>query len=296
MHNTLFAETGLPHRYDLFETPSVNEDIRKLIRSADFGGASVTMPFKQDIMSLMDDLGPDVKIIGAMNTIIPEDVSDDNHTEIKLIGRNTDWQGMVLVLRNAGAQGGLGTQSGLVIGGGGTARAAIYALNSMGYSPINLVGRSPEKMQALASSFPASYDLHVIPSVSALHPMDITIPSVAIGTIPASEPIEEHMRQILCEIFGQGGKALYNHTDPATTGLPSQRILLEMAYMPPETPLMHLAQDAEWKTVNGLEVLVGQGVYQFKHWTGIAPLYETARVSEVFDCFLILFMLLIIVF
>lgn len=282
MHNTLFAETGLPHHYGLFETPSVNEDIRKLIRSPNFGGASVTMPFKQEIIPFMDELGQDVKIIGAMNTIIPEEfINADGHTEVRLIGRNTDWQGMVLVLRNAGAQGGLGTQSGLVIGGGGTARAAIYALNSMGYTPIYLVGRSLEKMQALASSFPTSYDLRVVPSASVLHPMDIKIPSVAIGTIPASDPIEERMRQILCEIFSQGGKALYNHTDPATTGLPGQRILLEMTYKPPETPLMHLAQDAEWKTVNGLEVLVGQGAYQFKHWTGIAPLYETARVSVV---------------
>jgi len=50
-----------------------------------------------------------------------------------------------------------------------------------------------------------------------------------------------------------------------------------MAYKPAVTPLMELAVQRRWKTVNGLEVLVGQGVYQFKYWTGITPFYELAR-------------------
>jgi pentafunctional AROM polypeptide len=58
-----------------------------------------------------------------------------------------------------------------------------------------------------------------------------------------------------------------------------ERILLEMAYKPPVTALIQLSQDAGWKTVNGLEVLVGQGVHQFEYWTGVKPLYSVARVS-----------------
>ena len=57
------------------------------------------------------------------------------------------------------------------------------------------------------------------------------------------------------------------------------RILLEMAYKPAVTTLIQRAQDAGWKTVNGLEVLVGQGVHQFEYWTGIKPLWRIARVS-----------------
>jgi len=302
MHNALFAETGLPHHYSLFETPFVDESIKELIRRPDFGGASVTMPFKQDIIPLMDELGDDVKVIGAMNTIVPEEYTDSSGcTKVKLVGRNTDWQGMVLVLRNAGAQGGLFIQSGLVIGGGGTARAAIYALHSMAYSPIYMVGRSNEKLQTLVQSFPAEYDLRIIPSVEALLSMEIKMPSVAIGSIPATDPIPTEMREILCTIFEEGApsskssatlvSSLPNGTDGNDAvkkeiadpipkpGLPTEKILLEMAYRPPKTPLMYLAIDAGWETVNGLEVLVGQGVYQFKHWTGITPLYDVARVS-----------------
>lgn len=299
MHNTLFATTGLPHHYGLFETPSVDASIRKLIREPDFGGASVTMPFKQDIIPLMDELGADVKLIGAMNTVVPEAFSDSTGAEkVKLIGRNTDWQGMVLVLRNAGAQGGLSIQSGLVIGGGGTARAAIYALNSMGYTPIYIVGRTTEKLEKLIQSFPVDYDLRIIPSVDWLKANSIKLPYVAIGTIPATEPIPSAMRETLCTVFEEGGQRSRSQNTPLSSlpngpekqeadpipkpGLPTERILLEMAYKPPETALMHLAADSGWKTVNGLEVLVGQGVYQFRYWTGIWPLYEVARVSLAF--------------
>jgi len=278
MHNALFAATGLPHHYSTVETATVTTELKRIIRSPDFGGASVTIPLKQDVEPLLDGVGPEVKIIGSLNTIVPtETVDASGKTIVKLMGHNTDFQGMVLVLRNAGAQGGNGSQSGLIIGGGGTARAAIFALNSMGYTPIYLVGRSAEKMKKLASSFPADFKLAVIPSKSDISKVCNPLPSVAIGTIPADKPVEENMRETLFEIFAHGGKA--DASEGSGPGLMKEKILLEMAYKPPVTPLMQLAEMSGWKTVNGLEVLVGQGVYQFKHWTGITPLYETARAS-----------------
>lgn len=279
MHNTLFRETGLPHHYSLYDTPTITDDVKQIIRSPDFGGASVTMPLKQDMAPFLDQIGEEVKIIGALNTIVPQRTTDASGNEmVRLIGRNTDWQGMVLVLRHSGAQTGTGTQSGLIIGGGGTARAAIYALHSMEYSPIYLVGRSPSKMEQLVSSFPTDYDLLVIPSVHGVRDLQ-TVPSVAIGTIPADKPIDGDMKEVISTVFERGGKK-EGIPAPTTSGIVSgKRILLEMAYKPPVTPLMHLAEERGWKTVNGLEVLVGQGVYQFQHWTGITPQYETARVS-----------------
>jgi pentafunctional AROM polypeptide len=279
MHNTLFAETGLPHHYQRLETDVITEEMKNIIRSPSFGGASVTIPLKQDVKPLLDDVGPEVKLIGAINTIVPQETTDESgKVSVKLIGHNTDFQGMVLVLRNAGAQGGTGSQSGLIIGGGGTARAAIFALHSMDYTPIYLVGRSPEKMKQLTESFPADYDLRIIPSVSDVSKVCDTLPSVAIGTIPADIPIDQGMRETLCFIFEEGGKR--DAAEDGGPGLAHKRILLEMAYKPPVTPLMSLAELNGWKTVNGMEVLVGQGVYQFKYWTGITPLYEVARVSS----------------
>ena len=259
MHNALFSQVGLPHLYGTLETDDV-ENVREFIRAPDFGGASVTIPLKQDIMPLLDEVAHEAQLIGAVNTIVP--VTDENDKSVRLVGRNTDWQGMVRVLNDAGARGVTGAADaapGLVIGGGGTARAAIFALHSMGYSPIYLVGRSPEKMASMASTFPESYNLQILQDEHIFE--TLTLPSVAIGTIPGDQPIDPSMREILCHLFEKGKKtdaeALKSSGDHN-----AKRVLLEMAYKPAVTSLMQLASDAGWVTIPGLEVLVGQGVHQ----------------------------------
>ncbi|PVH97008.1 Pentafunctional AroM protein [Periconia macrospinosa] len=278
MHNTLFKETGLPHTYGIHETTDAN-DLKEIIRRPDFGGASVTIPLKLDVRPLVDAVGPEVDVIGALNTIVPETrVDEETGKEVtRLIGRNTDYLGMVLVLRNAGAQGSAGLQSAIVVGGGGTSRAAIYALREMQYSPIYLLGRNPEKMKSLATEFPKAYDLRIISSASEVSSIE-KIPTVAIGTIPADQPVDPTIRETLDSLF-QKAKSEKVAAEAPIGSLPpgGKRILLEMAYKPPVTALIQLAKDAGWETVNGLEVLVGQGVWQFKYWTGIDPLYRIAR-------------------
>jgi pentafunctional AROM polypeptide len=282
MHNTLFRETGLPHSYSICDTTNI-DDIRTFIHRPDFGGASITIPLKLDVIPLLDRLGPEVEAIGAMNTVVREvNIDEATGEEVtQLVGRNTDYLGMVLVLRRAGAQGGAGLQPALVIGGGGTSRAAIYALHEMQYAPIYLLGRNLEKMERLKGVFPESYDLRVITSSEYVKSLE-KIPAVAIGTIPADQPIDASIRETLCGIFDVATQQSRGQPRGETpTGIlpPDKRILLEMAYHPPITALIQLAKDAGWETVNGLEVLVGQGVSQFEYWTGIRPSYSVARVS-----------------
>ncbi len=278
LHNTLFRQTGLPHEYGLYETDKA-EDVVDLIRSDDFGGASVTIPLKLDIMKHLDEIADEARIIGAVNTIVPVDIDDndgtkkDNTHRKRLLGRNTDWQGMTLSLRNAGAQHTTDpNSSGLVIGGGGTARAAIYALHSMGYARIYLVARSPAKLAAVIESFPKQYDLRILASVQDVDALE-TVPNVAIGTIPADRPIEQNVREILCSLLCRDGgvdgdgRVNGNGNEAGRKEMGrghGQRTLLEMAYKPRVTALMQLAQDAGWVTVAGLEVLAGQGVYQVR--------------------------------
>jgi pentafunctional AROM polypeptide len=270
LHNTLFAEAGLPHEYGRLETTNV-EDVKNFIHAPDFGGASVTIPLKLDIMPLLDEVAKEAEIIGAVNTIVPVPNGDKPQ---RLIGYNTDWQGMVQVLRNAGVYGSTGTESAVVIGGGGTARAAIYALHQMGFSPIYVVGRTASKLEGMVATFPTSYNIRVVDSHEQLE----TVPQVAVGTIPADRPIDPAMRETLCHMFERAQTADGTLVGKSV-GDKSPRILLEMAYKPAVTALMQLASDAGWKTIPGLEVLVGQGVNQFIHWTGIIPLYHVARVS-----------------
>ena len=256
LHNTLFTLTGLPHTYALHETLDVRT-LAPLIRSPAFGGASVTIPLKLDIMPLLDSIHEETQIIGAVNTIVPDAVSG------KLIGRNTDWLGIVHCLRQAGAY---GSGSGLVIGGGGTARAAIYALHSMGYAPIYLLGRQPAKVAKMVQTFPTAYDLRVLEEVTEVEGKS---PNVAVGTIPADRPVDEGMAGVLKELFKAGQQEEEGE----------KRVLLEMAYKPRVTDLMRMAAREGWVTVPGLEALVGQGIYQFQYWTGIMPLLRDCRVS-----------------
>ncbi|EEP82352.1 pentafunctional AROM polypeptide [Uncinocarpus reesii 1704] len=273
LHNALFADVGLPHVYGRLETDDV-QNVKDLIHAPDFGGASITIPLKLDIMPLLDEIAPEAKVIGAVNTIVPAPREPgDVKKGPRLIGYNTDWQGMVQCLRHGGAVSPSTSNDpapGLVIGGGGTARAAIHALHSMGYSPIYLVGRSESKLNDMALSFPATYNLQILKDAESLE----ILPSVAIGTIPGDQPIDPSMREVLCRLFEMAARI-----DAELKELAPKRVLLEMAYKPTVTPLSQLASDCGWATIPGLEALVGQGVYQFQLWTGITPVFRDARAA-----------------
>jgi pentafunctional AROM polypeptide len=250
LHNALFQLTGLPHTYDIHETDNA-ADLVNVIRAPEFGGASVTIPLKLDVMPLLDDVDSAAKTIGAVNTIVPS--LDAATGKTILTGHNTDWQGIILSLRNAGARvPGHGVQeAGMVVGGGGTARAAIYSLKSMGYSPIYLVGRNKTKLATLTQSFSAEYNIQLLSSEAEAQAIaEDKQPVVAVGTIPGDLPIDAGLEAILKTVFKMEND--------------DSKVLLEMAYKPAVTPLVELVRSRGWKTVPGLEPLVGQGVHQFK--------------------------------
>ncbi|KAI4159263.1 MAG: hypothetical protein LQ342_006724 [Letrouitia transgressa] len=260
LHNGLFKAAGLPHVYYAKETDDAS-NVQNIIHSSEFGGASITIPLKLPIMPLLDDVDEAAQTIGAVNTIVVDPLRTSQKYEGRpfLVGYNTDWQGMQLILTNAGAHP-QPNQSALVVGGGGTARAAIYTLHAMKYRPIYLLGRSREKLQAVADSFPRDYNVAFLASQDGVRAVE-SLPTVAIGTIPADQPIDVTMKTTLEGLLEGAG----------------EKVLLEMAYKPAVTPLMQMAEAAGWKTVQGLEVLAGQGMKQFELWTGIVPLLRHAR-------------------
>jgi pentafunctional AROM polypeptide len=256
LHNTLFGATGLPHQYSRFETDNAS-DVQDLIRAPHFGGASVTIPLKLDIMPLLDSVSDAARAIGAVNTIVPVPSANGSDKQ-SLLGENTDWMGMVFSLRQAGLVQRTAATPGaaMVVGSGGTTRAAIYALHQLGYAPIYVVARTPERVKELSEGFPADYGITRLTTpeeVAAVAERD-ALPSVVVSTIPADKPIDSGMREVLVSALQGGGEAGKRKAEP--------RVLLEMAYMPRHTPLMQLAEDAGWKTIPGLEVLAAQGWYQ----------------------------------
>ncbi|KAI1499466.1 EPSP synthase-domain-containing protein [Biscogniauxia marginata] len=264
LHNALFRQTGLPHDYSLFETDTA-ADVRDLIRSPDFGGASVTIPLKLDIMELLDEVSDSARVIGAVNTIVSVVPQDGGRT--RLLGDNTDWMGMVYSLRSAGVTpppAKTGAGSAMVVGSGGTSRAAIYALHSLGYSPIYIVARNSKAAESLCASFPKDYGLEQAWDASHVQ----HLPNVIISTVPADKPIEVSMKELLVSVLGQ----------PQKPG--ERRVLLEMAYKPRHTPLMGLAEDSRCITIPGLEVLSSQGYYQ----VCVEPAATSRRVIRASCC------------
>lgn len=251
LHNTGFEVLGLPHTYELLETAEVGEEIKATITAPDFGGASVTIPYKLDVIPLLDQLSPAAEAIGAVNTIIPLSTSTSGRCW-QLYGDNSDWLG----IRDSISAHVPSAHAALVIGAGGTARAAIYALQALNTETIYLYNRTTSKAQSLAVAFPDAR-IQVLDAIEQW-PAGVAPPSVIVSTVPSSAMTLATDNNIL-----PLSSRLFEYRDgPA--------VVIDMAYKPAETPLLKLAKEAggNWATVPGLDVLLAQGFVQFEKWTG----------------------------
>ena len=251
LHNSGFEVLGLPHKYDLLESAVVGEEIKAAIAAPDFGGASVTIPHKLDIIPLLDVLSPAAQAIGAVNTIIPQALCADGSSR-KLHGDNTDWLG----IRDSISPKVQSIHAALVIGAGGTARAAIYALQALDAQVIYLHNRTTSKAQALALAFPSAR-IQVLEAIDEW-PANVAPPNVIVSTVPSDA---------MTLAPGNGIFPLSSKLFDYRNG---QAVVVDMAYRPAVTPLLKLAEEtaANWVVVPGLEVLLAQGYVQFEKWTG----------------------------
>eukprot|EP00835_Amoeboradix_gromovi_P005509 NODE_524_length_7257_cov_0.465912.p1 type:complete len:1485 gc:universal NODE_524_length_7257_cov_0.465912:865-5319(+) len=140
LHNTGFNIIGLPHQYKILECKNV-DNINKLLQQSDFGGCSITIPLKEDMMAFCDEIDADAKNIGAINTIIKRNN--------RLVGYNTDYKG---IMRCGDMLANSSINKVLVIGAGGTARAACYAVQKWGVS-LYIWNRTISKGEILATRF-----------------------------------------------------------------------------------------------------------------------------------------------
>ncbi|QRV93394.1 hypothetical protein RhiJN_21412 [Ceratobasidium sp. AG-Ba] len=250
LHNTGFEKLGLPHKYEIFETPTVTEELKAALGAEDFGGASVTIPLKLDVVPLLQEVSPEAKAIGAVNTIIPRKRADGS---TYLFGTNTDWRAIHDLARNNLVVGITSETTGLVLGAGGTARAALFALNALGIKTIYLFNRTRAAAQALAESFPT---FGIVP-LDSLASFPKASPTVVVSAIPATGTTTTQ---------GSGSAGVY--LPPSLFSSPSG-VVVEMAYKPAVTPVLGLAaQSKGWVGVRGVDILCEQGFYQFEAWTG----------------------------
>ncbi|KAJ8609626.1 hypothetical protein CTAYLR_006300 [Chrysophaeum taylorii] len=260
MHNAAFEALDLPHRYGVLELAkaggldtlgsAASQELRSRFADDNFGGASVTIPHKQLVIPFLDELTEAASRIGAVNTVLPKTRDDGRRL---LVGDNTDWLGVSVAIEKAldRRASEAASRRALLVGSGGTARAAAYALTdgarSRGRRPYDLFvhARDPTRAEDLATAFGGA-------------------------AIPILDDDDPHFHDLL----EHGGFAVVVSTIPGDANfvLPSgaldaKPVVLDAAYKPAETALLRQAKSSGATIAQGATMLVEQGIAQFELWT-----------------------------
>ena len=150
IHNKVIRELGLDMEYGLSDVPDsgFRSRLDEFAMDRDVVGLNVTIPFKERILSLMARLEPDANAVGAVNVVTFTQ-------ERKMIGHNTDIDGVVASLSKLGLIGQKG-QRAVVLGAGGASRACIYALFSNGFEEVKILNRTKDRAEEVAHAFQSS--------------------------------------------------------------------------------------------------------------------------------------------
>jgi len=262
LHSFLIDHFQLPFSYEAIRVRAAElPDLVARIRRGEFAGVNVTIPHKQSIMPLLDDIESPANRIGAVNTVVP--------FHGLLIGHNTDASGLLRSLHAAGIS--VEGEEVLVLGAGGAAAAVVFALIEASAGLTYICNRKLERAQRLASTVPA-------------------FARERIRTIPWQERIEWLQMRPVTVIVNATSVGMHPAVDespvPASV-LHSELVVIDLIYNPFETRLLREAKQAGAITLHGLPMLIFQGVAALKLWTGqeldigeIYPGLESRLIGE----------------
>ena len=247
IQNAALRACELEGDYSLF--PIAPDDMQGLkdllarVRAGEIHGLNVTLPHKQNVTELLDELTPTAKAIGAVNTIY---MNNDN-----LVGHNTDASGFLSDLnksldnRKSEIE---DHKSALVLGAGGSARAVVYALLNDGWD-VSLAARRLEQAQQLASSI-SLYEFQIT-NFNDLRPstFDLLVNTTPIGMTPKIDqsPLPENTQ-------------FSPHTK-----------IYDLVYNPRETKLVRDARSQGLLATTSLGMLIEQAALAFEIWTKRNP-------------------------
>lgn len=268
IHNAALQSCGLEGSYSLF--PIHPEDKRALevllnrVRSGEIHGLNVTIPHKQNVIPLLDELTQTARSIGAVNTIYLR--------KDKLIGENTDAPGFLADLKRfltthlsshslrfgdaarwraaSGETPGHGDLRALVLGAGGSARAVVYALINDGWD-IAIAARRPGQAEQLATCF-MPHQLQI--TNFEFSKIDLSSVSLIVNTTPVGMTPN-----------------LDQSPWPENAAFPEHAVVYDLVYNPRETKLMRDAHCQGLSATTGLGMLIEQAALAFEIWTGAQP-------------------------
>jgi shikimate dehydrogenase len=250
LHNAGFAALGLDVHYEAWAIPieELPATVQRL-RQDEMLGISVTVPYKQAVMPLLDEIDPAADAIGSVNTIVKRGRS--------LVGHNTDKAGFIRSLREAGCDpNGLRA---LVLGVGGAERAVAYGLVEAGVVSIALAGRRPERVNAAAAH------------LEETKPRETTITQLNFERDALAEAAADADLIVNCTPIGMRHSPHEDESPLPGSALRHGIWVVDIVYNPLETPLLRLARQAGARAVDGLGMLVYQGMAQQALWTGREP-------------------------
>jgi shikimate dehydrogenase len=245
LHRAAYAALGLDWQYDAVEVASggLAQFVRGL--DAEWAGLSLTMPLKQEVLPLLHERSRLVEITGAANTVLVRDGA--------LHGHNTDVQGMVRALQEAGIE---RVERAALIGAGATAASAVVALHDLGCHRIRVLARDRGRAAALE---PVAQAMGVELRFGELHALELEDrwPQLVVSTVPAGAL-----------------DAFAADSDPGPD-VP----LLDVTYAPWPTPLAAAYLAGGATVVGGAGMLLHQAAAQVELMTGRPAPLEAMRAA-----------------
>lgn len=252
IHNAAFQHLGLNFVYLAFQVEDVAGAVQGIRSLGNARGFSVTIPHKVAIVPYLDQIDPTAKEIGSVNTILVQD-----H---KLSGYNTDADGALRALREAGVQ--LANQRVLMLGSGGAARAIAFALAMKAQiEGLTILGIDDRERQALVQDLRTRTKLWVEEG-------PLTHETLQRG-------IKDAALLIHCTPIGMHPKT--EETCVPAALLSRHLTVMDIVYNPLETRLLRDARAAGCRTIPGIEMFLYQAVAQFELWTGRSAPAEVMR-------------------
>jgi len=245
MHNAAFQKLGLDFEYELFEVESEElSDAVNGMRALHIAGFNVTIPHKENIVTLLDEVTKLPRLIGAVNTVLNQ--------EGKLVGYNTDGPGFIDSLKE---DAGFIPQNKncVVLGSGGAGRAIAIMLAEANARSVTVADVLEDKAKELAS-YAGSL-------------LDTKFQAVAVNSAELQKAISSANLLVNSTPLGMHPKV---EKSPLSENivLPSKLLVYDLVYNPSETKLLKAAKAAGCKTCGGLGMLVRQGALAFSIWTG----------------------------
>lgn len=251
LHGYWLKTFGIDGAYDLVDlAPQDFAPFFTSLRAHGYVGGNVTKPHKEAALKLVDKRERAADVIGAVNTVWYDGDS--------LVGGNSDWSGILLSLDALHSGWDRFVRRVLVLGAGGAARAATYAFRQRG-SHVTVINRTRARAEELAKAFGAGVEVgEWSASGERLAEADLLINTTSLGAA--------------------GGPPLTLDL----SRLKPEAIVYDIVYVPLETELLEAARSAGHRTVDGLSMLLYQGVPGFAHWFGVTP-HVTAELRALIE-------------